>query len=110
AFDRFEEGLEVAFAEASGAFALDDLEEDRRPVSDALGEDLEEVALRVAVDEDAELGEALPRQLVSERAHATASLVVVRRRHVEEANTPIAQRTDTGDDVISSQRDVLDTG
>ncbi len=37
------------------AVALDHLQEDRRPVADRLGEDLEQVALVVAVGEDAQL-------------------------------------------------------
>src|SRR5215218_8501724 len=47
--DRLEQGLEVALAEAEGAVSLDQLEEDRRSVLDGLGEDLEEVAVLVAV-------------------------------------------------------------
>ena len=60
ALDGLEEGLEVPLAEAPGPPALDDLEEERRPVLDRLGEDLEQVPLVVAIDEDmkelAELG------------------------------------------------------
>jgi hypothetical protein len=52
ALDRLEQGLEVALAEAARAVALDDLEEDRRPVAERLGEDLQQVALVVVVDED----------------------------------------------------------
>ncbi len=37
-FDRLEEGLEVALAEAAGAVPLDDLEEDGRPILHRLGE------------------------------------------------------------------------
>ena len=37
AFDRFEQGLEVADAEAARAVALDDLEEERRAVLDRAG-------------------------------------------------------------------------
>ena len=62
ALDRLEQGLEVALAEAARAVALDDLEEDRRPVAERLGEDLQQVALVVVVDEDAEpaqVGEVL---------------------------------------------------
>ena len=54
ALDRLEQGLEVALAEAARAVALDDLEEQRRAVADRLGEDLQQVALVVAVDQDAE--------------------------------------------------------
>lgn len=40
AFDGLEKGLEIAFAEATRAAALDDLEEERGAVGDRLGEDL----------------------------------------------------------------------
>src|SRR5437867_813630 len=59
--DRLEQGLEVANAEAARAVPLDDLEEEGRPVLDRPGEDLEEVALLVAVGLDAELLERLDR-------------------------------------------------
>src|SRR5688572_8865493 len=52
ALDGLEERLEVALAEAERAVTLDDLEEDRRAVAERLGEDLQEVAVLVAVDED----------------------------------------------------------
>src|SRR3954471_848069 len=54
--DRFEQGLEIALAEALVALALDDLEKDR--ADHILREDLEEEALARlggAVDEDAAL-------------------------------------------------------
>ena len=54
--DRFEQRLEVAFAEAVVALALDDLEEDRP--DDVLREDLQQQAFalaRIAVDQDAPL-------------------------------------------------------
>jgi hypothetical protein len=51
--DRLEEGLEVALAEAERAVPLDDLEEHRRAVAEGLGEDLQQVAVLVPVDEDA---------------------------------------------------------
>src|SRR5881392_2362265 len=57
--DRLEEGLEVALAEAHGAVPLDHLEEDGRLVLDRLGEDLEQVAVLVAVDEDLQLAQRL---------------------------------------------------
>src|SRR5690606_35787597 len=47
ALDGFEEGLEIALAEAARALALDDLVEHRRPVLHRLGEDLKEIALVV---------------------------------------------------------------
>jgi 2-keto-4-pentenoate hydratase/2-oxohepta-3-ene-1,7-dioic acid hydratase in catechol pathway len=61
ALDGLEQRLEVADAEAGRAVALDDLVEHRRAVLDRLGEDLQQVALVVAVDEDAELLQVVPR-------------------------------------------------
>ena len=52
-FDRFKQGFEVAFPEGSCALALNDLVKDGRAVLYRLGEDLEQVALVVAVDQDA---------------------------------------------------------
>src|SRR4029077_2375728 len=52
ALDRFEQRLEVPLAERRRAVPLDHLEEDRRPVLRRLREDLEEVTVVVAVDED----------------------------------------------------------
>src|SRR4029079_16272516 len=54
ALDRLEEGPEVALAERARAVALDHLDEQRRAVADRLGEHLQEVALVVAVGQDAE--------------------------------------------------------
>src|SRR6185312_1229315 len=74
--DRFEQGTEVAFAEALVALALDDLEEDR--ADDVLREDLQQHALallRVAVDQDA------PRTQLRERfampGHARRDTLVI---------------------------------
>ena len=52
ALDRREEGLEVALAEGRGAVALDHLEEHRRPVLRGLREDLQQIAVLVAVGQD----------------------------------------------------------
>src|SRR5579859_7223377 len=51
ALDRLEQRLEVAVAEARRAVALDHLEEDRGPVLGRLREDLQQVAVVVAVGE-----------------------------------------------------------
>src|ERR671922_2416547 len=59
--DRLEERLEVADAKAPRTVPLDDLEEERRPVLDRPGEDLEEIAFLVAVGFDAQLLERLHR-------------------------------------------------
>src|SRR2546423_1108447 len=54
ALDRLEQCLEVALAEAASAVPLDDLEEDRRTITNQLGKDLQQIPLVVAVDKDAE--------------------------------------------------------
>jgi DNA-binding CsgD family transcriptional regulator len=61
ALDRLKERLEVALAEAERAVPLDELEEHRRPVADRLGEDLQQVAVLVPVDQDAALAQLLDR-------------------------------------------------
>ena len=45
--------------------ALDDLEEQCRPILDRLGEDLEQVALVVAVDQDSQLGQLVQVFLIA---------------------------------------------
>src|SRR5438876_7476153 len=62
---RLEQRLEVAFAEAGRAATLDDLEEHRRTVGDRLGEDLQQVSVVVAVDEDVRALQRAPRQFES---------------------------------------------
>src|SRR4051794_3340388 len=108
ALDGLEQGLEVAGAEPLGPFALDDLEEDGRPVGDRLGEDLQQVPVVVAVDEDAEPLQLVPRQVELGEPHP--HVVVVAVRHGEEPDAPLPQRADRGDDVGRAQRDVLHAG
>src|SRR5262249_38884607 len=106
ALDRLEERLEVALAEGRRAVPLDHLEEERRPVLGGLREDLEQVAVLVAVGEDAQ-----PLQVVVvlvDRADAALPLVVVRLRRVEEEHAALLHRLDGVDDVLALQRDVLD--
>src|SRR6266699_2458916 len=55
ALDGLEQGLEVALAEPLRAVPLDQLEEHRRPVLHGPGEDLEQVAVLVAVGEYAQV-------------------------------------------------------
>src|SRR4051812_8682349 len=77
AFDGLEERLEVALAEAEGAVALDQLEEDRRAVTERLGEDLEQVAVLVTVDEDPALLQLLDRGPHVADARAQLGVLVV---------------------------------
>ena len=72
ALDRLEQRLEVALAEAQRAVPLDQLEEHGGPVAERLGEDLQQVAVLVAVDEDAALT-AAPRSAPGPRRSAPAA-------------------------------------
>src|SRR3979411_1193635 len=76
AFDGLEQRLEVALPKAFGTFALDDLEEHRRPVGQRLCEDLQQETVLVPINEDSEFGQALPRQLRAHVTHALTGLVV----------------------------------
>src|SRR4051794_28806233 len=105
ALDRLEQRLEVPVAEAPRAVALDHLEEDRRAVADRLREDLQQIALVVAVDEDALLAQV--RELLDHLGHPRRDLVVVRLWDREELDAAPAQRRDGADDVARGDRDVL---
>src|SRR5258706_9499015 len=103
--DRLEQCLEVADAEAARAMALDDLEEERWAILDRAGEDLEEVALLVAIGLDAQLFEGRDRH--ANVADAVGEGLVVGVGHAEELDAVLAQLPDGADDVLGAQRDVL---
>src|SRR3954447_26833935 len=84
--DRLEQRLEVSLPEAARAMALDDLQEDRRPVAERLREDLQQVALVVAVDEDAQAPQVLDGLV--DRADPRRHAVVVGVRGAQEAHVP----------------------
>jgi len=97
--DRLEQRLEVSLAEAERAVPLDELEEHRRAVADRLGENLQQVAVLVPVDED-----AAGRKLVHRNPDLTDPLPehrvgVVRVRRREELHTALPQRVHGGQDV-----------
>src|SRR4029079_15780190 len=100
--------LEVADAEAARAVPLDDLEEERRAVLDGPGEDLEEVALLVAVGLDAQLLEGRNRD--ADVADAVGQRRVVLVRQAEELDAVLAQLADRRDDVLRPEGDVLRPG
>src|SRR5919109_3345322 len=108
ALDGLEQGLEVALAEAAGAVALNDLEEDGGPIADRLREDLQQVALVVAVDQDAQPAQVL--DLLVDLADARRDLVVVLVRDREELHAALAQLCDAADDVARRHSDVLRAG
>src|ERR671927_175813 len=80
ALDRLEECLEVALAETERAVPLDELEEDGGPVAGRLGEDLQQVAVLVAVDQDAALLQLLDGRADLADAGAQLRVLVVRVR------------------------------
>src|SRR5512133_782750 len=108
ALDGLEESLEVPLAEGRRAVALDHLEENGRSVLRRLREDLQQIAVLVAVSQDLE---ALQVGIVlADLADAALDLVVVCVRGVEEEHAPLLHRLDSADDVLALQRNVLDAG
>ena len=73
-----------------------------------LREDLQQVALVVAVGEDAELAQVV--EVLVDLADPIGQLLVVAARGDEEADAALLQRAHGGDDVGRRQRDVLHAG
>src|SRR5690625_2112973 len=105
--DRLEERLEVTHAEAQGTVPLDELVEHRWPVTDRLGEDLQEVTVLVAVVEDAPLLQLLHRDADLADAGPQLRIVVVRVRRIEELHPFGTHEVNGAQDVIRGKRDVL---
>ena len=105
ALDRLEQRLEVTVAEAARAVPFDHLEEQRGPVLRGLREDLQQVAVVVAVGEDAQPPQVVPALV--DRPHALRRLVVVRVGRREEDHAPALERLDRLHDVRRLQGDVL---
>src|SRR5262249_35066417 len=106
ALDCFEEGFEIAIPKTACALALDHLEEERRPVLRGLREDLEQVAVVVAVGEDPQPLEVAV--VLLDLADAVGDVLVVRVRRPEEGDAAPLQRLDRLHDVRRRQRNVLD--
>src|SRR6267378_5515401 len=92
ALDRLEQRLEVPLAEAPCAVALDHLEEKRRAILRGLREDLEEVAVLVAVGEDAQPAQVVP--VLADLADAIGDVLVVGVGRREEDDSLVLQRLD----------------
>src|SRR4051794_18155463 len=108
ALDRLEERLEVPVAEAAGAVALDHLEEERRAILGGLREDLQQVAVVVAVGEDAE-----PPQVavvLVDLADAVGDILVIRVGRHQEQQAAVLQRLHRLHDVRRRKGDVLHAG
>src|SRR5687768_16471891 len=104
--DGFEQRLEVAFAETLVALALDDLEEDR--ADDVVREDLQQQALallRIAVEQDATLAQIF--QVLAMPADARIHAIVICIGRVLERHALPAQLIHRADDVLRTERDVL---
>src|SRR5256885_15736355 len=89
-FDRLEQRPEVPLAEAASAFALDDLVEHGRAILDRLREDLEQIAFRIAIDENAELLEDVQRFV--DLADACLEIGVIGGGRAEELDAPFPER------------------
>ena len=107
AFDRFEERTEVTFPKTHGATAtLNDLKEEGRAGEDALGKELEQVAVVVAIRENLELFEFC--LVLLDLADALLEfLVIVSIRHIEKILPHAAHLGNGLHDVGGEQRDVL---
>src|SRR5947209_8156173 len=72
---RLEQRLEISLAEAAAALALDHLEEQRRAVFHRAREDLEHIALVVAIHQNAQLFELI--QGLVDLANARGKIAIV---------------------------------
>src|SRR5258706_15741389 len=107
-FQCLEKGLEVAFTKAMGALAFDDLKEDRWAIDHGFGEDLQEIALLVVIDEDAELGQVF--DILGNVAHAIQYVFIVVAGSLQEFDAAILQIMHRGDDIAGSEGDMLHAG
>src|SRR5688572_33378275 len=89
ALDRLEQCLEISGAEALRTLPLNDLVEDSRAILDRLGEDLQQISLVVAIDQDAELLER--GEILVDLPHPVRHAVVIRGRHPEKLDAPRLQ-------------------
>jgi len=104
-FDCLEQRLEVALAETAASLALNNFKEQRRPVFNGLGENLEEVPFLVAIHENAETLNLLER--LFERAHPIAQNVVVDVWHAQEFDSVLLQAIYGEEHILHLQCDVL---
>src|SRR5882757_6197681 len=80
--ERLEEGFEIAFAETLGAFALNDFKKERRPIFHRLGEDLQQITLVVAIDQNAESLQRL--KVFIDVTDTSGQLIVIRGWNIQE--------------------------
>src|SRR5215203_2067881 len=106
--DGLEQGFEVSFPEAQGPVSFDQLEEDRRPVTDRLGEDLQQVSVLVAVHQNAPPLQLLHRHPDLADPRPELRIGVVRVGCVEKLHSFRPDRVDGAQDVVGGEREVLD--
>src|SRR5439155_6502315 len=107
ALDGLKQGLEVPLAEAAASPSLDDLEKERRAVSDRPCEDLQHVAFVVPIDENAQLGKRFDG--LAYLADSRFQFAIVGLRHPQELDTLPAQRANRLEYVIGRKRNVLNS-
>src|SRR5688500_13123505 len=105
AFDRLEQCLEIPFAERPRALPLDDLVEQRRPVLHRFREDLQQVSIRIAIDENSELLENVDRLV--DPADAPLELAIIARGNAEKLHSAIPKRRDRMNDVVGREGEML---
>src|SRR5207302_6644831 len=92
ALERLEQRLEVAGAKALCAFALYDLVKECRAVFHRLGEDLQQVTLVVAIDENAQIAET--RHVLVDVPYSIDHGVIVRSWNAKELDSVVSKSGD----------------
>src|SRR5882757_4511492 len=103
--ERLEERFEIALTETLGAFALNDLEKERRSILNRLGEDLEQITLVVAIDQNAESLQRL--QVFVDVTDTSGQLIVIRGWNIQELDAALLNLGHCFDDILGRDRHVL---
>src|ERR1700691_899392 len=98
ALDGLEQSLEVALAESLTSLALDHLQKEGGAILDRAGEDLQQVAMLVTVDQDVQL--AQPLQILVDGPNPIQQGLVVAVRGVQELGALVPQPVHAFDDVF----------
>ena len=110
--DRFEERLEVASSEPIVVPALDHLKEERGAVLERFGEDLQEVALVVVIDENSltlDRVEVLLHLDVDVSEAGSQVVIICVRDRLEENDAAGLHALHGVDDVLGTHGDMLDS-
>ena len=110
--DSLEQSLKVTGTKTLMVSALNNFNEEGRPVLNGLGEDLEQITLLVIVDEDLLLADNFDVLLDFETQvlHTLKEAVIVGiGNFVKEFNTTLLHSADCGHNIVRAESDVLDT-